>query len=150
MREHFPELAGWKVFLLATDISQEMLHRSREGRYLHVEVSRGLSPGLIRKYFHHDGTDWQIDANIRSAVTFQQLNLADPWPSMPKMDLVMIRNVMIYLDVETRKSILGRLTRVLQPDGYLVLGGAETTINLDDSYQRVEELKGGFYRLRAK
>jgi chemotaxis protein methyltransferase CheR len=63
------------------------------------------------------------------------------------MDLVFLRNVMIYFDADTKKSILGRVARVLRPDGYLLLGGAETTLNLDDSFRRVESLKGGFYQL---
>ena len=80
-------------------------------------------------------------------VDFQEINLAQPWPALPRMDLVLIRNVMIYFDVETKKTILGRVARLLQPDGYLLLGGAETTFNLDDSYRRVEPLKTGFYQL---
>jgi chemotaxis protein methyltransferase CheR len=82
-------------------------------------------------------------------VEFQELNLAQAWPALPRMDLIFLRNVMIYFDVATKKAILGRAARVLRPDGYLVLGGAETTFNLDDSYQRVERLKGGFYQLAA-
>jgi chemotaxis protein methyltransferase CheR len=80
-------------------------------------------------------------------VDFQEINLAQAWPILPRMDLVLIRNVMIYFDVETKKAILGRLARVLSPDGYLLLGGAETTFNLDDSYRRVEPLRSGFYQL---
>jgi chemotaxis protein methyltransferase CheR len=82
-------------------------------------------------------------------VEFREINLARPWPSLPRMDLILIRNVMIYFDVETKKAILGRLARLLRPDGYLLLGGAETTINLDDSYRRVEPLKSGFYQLHG-
>jgi chemotaxis protein methyltransferase CheR len=80
-------------------------------------------------------------------VEFQELNLAAAWPALPRMDLVLLRNVMIYFDVETKKTILGRVARLLRPDGYLLLGGAETTFNLDNSYRRVEQLKGGFYQL---
>jgi chemotaxis protein methyltransferase CheR len=79
-------------------------------------------------------------------VDFRPLNLAQAWPAMPSMDLVFLRNVMIYFDVDTKKSILGRVARILRTDGYLLLGGAETTINIDDSYRRVEHLKAGFYR----
>ena len=83
-------------------------------------------------------------------VEFRELNLARPWPALPRMDLVLLRNVMIYFDVETKKTILGRLARLLRPDGYLLLGGAETTFNLDDSFRRVEALKAGFYQLVGK
>ncbi len=146
-REHFPELAGWKISLLASDISLQVLERARAGRYNQIEVNRGLPAALLVKYFDQHGTDWQLKPAIRSMVDFQELNLAQAWPALPRMDLVLVRNVMIYFDVETKKAILGRLARVLRPDGYLLLGGAETTFNLSDSYRRVEPLKSGFYQL---
>jgi chemotaxis protein methyltransferase CheR len=147
LREHFPELARWNVQLLATDLSREMLARAREGRYNQIEANRGLPAHLLVKYFQQHGLSWQLREDVRAAVEFRELNLAKPWPLLPRMDLVFLRNVMIYFEVETKKAILGRLSRVLRPDGYLVLGGAETTFNLDDSYRRVEALKGGFYQL---
>jgi chemotaxis protein methyltransferase CheR len=149
IREHFPELAGWKIGLLASDLSREALARAREGRYNQIEVNRGLPAALLVRYFEQHGTDWQIHQAVRGMVDFREINLARPWPSLPRMDLVLIRNVMIYFDSETKKAILGRVARLLRPDGYLLLGGAETTINLDDSYRRVEPLKTGFYQLHA-
>ena len=122
---------------------------AREGRYNQIEVNRGLPAALLVKHFEQHGTDWQLKADIRGMVDFQEINLAQAWPALPRMDLVLIRNVMIYFDVETKKTILGRLARVLRPDGYLLLGGAETTFNLDDSYRRVEPIKSGFYQLVA-
>jgi chemotaxis protein methyltransferase CheR len=147
LKEHFPELTGWRITLLATDISRQVLARASEGRYNQIEVNRGLPAALLLKYFEQQGTHWQLKANIRAMVCFQEINLARPWPALPVMDLILIRNVMIYFDVETKKTILGKLTRLLQPDGYLLLGGAETTFNLDDSYRRVEPLKSGLYQL---
>jgi chemotaxis protein methyltransferase CheR len=147
LREHFPALAGWKVSLLATDLSREVLARAREGRYNQIEVNRGLAASLLVKYFRQHGTTWQLDESVRGMVEFRELNLAQAWPPLPRMDLVLLRNVMIYFDPDTKKAILGRLARLLAPDGYLLLGGAETTLNLDDSYRRVEQLKSGFYQL---
>lgn len=69
---------------------------------------------------------------------------------MPAMDLVLMRNVLIYFDVDTKKQILSRVTRLLRPDGYLMLGGAETTLNLDDSFERVDFDRCGAYRLRPR
>jgi chemotaxis protein methyltransferase CheR len=147
IREHFPELGGWKVSLLASDVSREVLSRAREGRFNQIEVNRGLPAALLVKYFEQHGTGWQLKPAIRGMVDFQEINLAHPWPALPRMDLVLIRNVMIYFDVKTKKAILGRLARLLRPDGYLLLGGAETTFNIDGSYRRVESLKSGFYQL---
>ena len=148
LKEYFPELAGWRVILSATDISQEMLTRSRAGRYSQVEVNRGLPTPLLLKWFRQEAGSWQLDEQIRGMVSCAPLNLAQPWPAMPRWDLVFLRNVMIYFDIEVKKEILGRVSRVLSPEGYLLLGGAETTLNLDDSFQRIETLKSGFYALR--
>jgi chemotaxis protein methyltransferase CheR len=150
LREYFPELATWTIKFLATDISREMLQRCQAGRFSQLEVNRGLPTALLLKYFRQEGAQWILADEIRSSVEFQQMNLTQTWPSLPRMDLVFIRNVMIYFDVETKKAILRRLAQVLRPDGYLVLGGAETTFSLDESYQRVETLKGGYYRLVSK
>lgn len=150
LHEYFPALFGWKVHFLSTDISQAMLGRCREANYSQLEVNRGLPTPLLLKYFRQEGARWQLADEIRKMVDFKALNLAQSWPMMPQMDLVLMRNVMIYFDVETKKNILGRLKRVLRSDGYLILGGAETTFNLDDGYRRVENLKAGFYQLVNK
>jgi chemotaxis protein methyltransferase CheR len=147
IREHFRMLGGWKLTLLASDLSREVLARAREGRFTQIEVNRGLPAALLVRYFEQLGTDWQLQPSVRGMVEFQEINLARPWPALPRMDLVLLRNVMIYFDVETKKAILARLTRVLRPDGYLLLGGAETTINLHDAYRRIEPLKAGLYQL---
>lgn len=149
LREHFPELGGWDVSLLATDLSAEVLAKAREGKYSQLEANRGLPAAMLVKYFRQYGTGWQLNENVRRSVDFREMNLVRPWPALPKMDLVFLRNVMIYFDVETKKGILNRVAKLLNPDGYLVLGGAETTLNLDTSFRRVEALKGGYYQLVA-
>jgi chemotaxis protein methyltransferase CheR len=146
-REHFPELASWTVSLLASDISRQLLERARLALYNQVEANRGLTETLRAKYFEQQGTDWQLQRSVRRLVHFQEINLAGAWPVLPPMDLILVRNVMIYFDVETKKSILSKLTRHLVPDGYLLLGGSETTFNLSDEFRRVETLKSGFYQL---
>ncbi len=147
LREHFPDLVGWRVNILATDLSGEALRRAREGKYTQLEVNRGLPATLLAKYFRQHGATWELSEDVRRTVEFRELNLARSWPVLPRMDMVFLRNVMIYFDVETKKAILGRVARLLRPGGYLLLGGAETTLNLDDSFRRVEHLKGGFYQL---
>jgi chemotaxis protein methyltransferase CheR len=147
LREHFPGLAGWRVGILATDLSGEVLGRAKEGRYSQIEVNRGLPAALLVKYFRQHGSAWELAEEIRRAVEFRELNLVRPWPALPRMDIVFLRNVMIYFDLDTKKTILGQVARLLRPNGYLLLGGAETTLNLDDSFRRVEGLKGGFYQL---
>jgi chemotaxis protein methyltransferase CheR len=147
LREHFPVLAAWKISLLATDLSRPVLDRARKGCYNQIEANRGLPAALLIKYFEQHGTDWQLSPAVRSQVEFRELNLAHAWPPLPPMDLVLIRNVMIYFDVDTKKNILAKLARLLKTDGYLLMGGAETTFGLSDSFQRVEPVKAGFYQL---
>lgn len=150
LQEYFPELATWRINLSATDISQEMLQRSRAGRYSQIEINRGLPTPLLLKWFRQEGTHWQLDNQIRGMVAFSQLNLATYWPAMQPWDLIFLRNVMIYFDNEVKRQILGRAARILCPDGYLLLGGAETTLSLDDSFVRIETLKAGFYQLKPR
>jgi chemotaxis protein methyltransferase CheR len=99
------------------------------------------------KHFRSVGPNWRVCDEVRAAVTFRELNLIRPWPVLPPMDLIFLRNVMIDFDVETKREILARAARQLEPHGYLLLGTAETTINLDRSFRRTEGLRGGFYRL---
>jgi chemotaxis protein methyltransferase CheR len=149
LREYFPELLNWQIDFLATDLSQEMVLRTREGKYSQIEVNRGLPAALLVKYFDQEGTTWQARLALRSMISVRQLNLAATWPAMMQCDLIFIRNVMIYFDLPTKKSILSRMAKLVRPDGYLVLGGAETTFNLEDSFQRVDRLKSGFFQLRS-
>jgi chemotaxis protein methyltransferase CheR len=138
LQEHFPSLADWNVKIIATELSTEMLARAREGRYSQLEVNRGLPATLLIKYFRQHGTDWQISEHLRRRVEFQIVNLAEAWPLLPPMDVILMRNVLIYFGLDTKKRILGRVRQLLKPDGFLFLGGAETTFNLDDAFERVQ------------
>jgi chemotaxis protein methyltransferase CheR len=146
IQEHFPQLLSWDLQQLATDISPTVLARAREGRYGQVEINRGLPASYLVKYFTKHGAEWQLKDSVRKMVRFEELNLIKPWPPMVDADIVMIRNVMIYFDVEVKKQILGRIRRMLRPHGYLFLGGAETTMNLDDSFVRQQYERAGCYR----
>lgn len=134
VREHFPELAGWRLRVLATDISPSMIERARQGRYSQLEVNRGLPARYLVKYFERQGADWQLKAEIRDMVEYRLLNLAEPWPTIGQMDLVFIRNVLIYFDRDTKKQVLQGIRKILRPDGFLVLGSSETTFNIDESW----------------
>lgn len=146
--EHFPELRDWQVRLIASDLSTEILARARAGRYSQVEVNRGLPAPLLAKYFKQQGLEWQISQDVRRMVELMQVNLSADWPPLPLMDIIFIRNVLIYFDVEMKKTILGKARRLLRPDGYLFLGAAETTLNIDDNYDRIQFDLSGCYQLR--
>lgn len=149
LREHFPELATWSVQLLGTDLDTAILTRAREGRYSQLEVNRGLPASLLVKYFEKTGSNWQIKESVRDMVRIEQLNLTSAWPPMPTWDIVFMRNVLIYFGIENKKLILKRVRQSLKADGYLFLGGAETTMNIDEEFERAPLAKAGCYRLRA-
>jgi chemotaxis protein methyltransferase CheR len=149
LRESFPALDGWRVTFTASDISREMIARARAGRYNQLEVNRGLPAHLLVKYFNKDGPAWEIRSEIRRMVEFHEINLVDDWPSISRLDVIFMRNVLIYLDLETKKKILARTRRLLDPGGYLLLGGAETTTALDDSFEPVSCEGATYFRLRV-
>ncbi|WP_116115100.1 CheR family methyltransferase [Austwickia chelonae] len=140
---------SWRVRLLATDIDTQMLHRTKEGIYNQFEVNRGLPAQLLVRYFARHGMNYQIDVRLRNMVETKFLNLAEPLPPMPPMDIVFLRNVLIYFDVETKKKILAQVKKVLRPDGYLFLGGAETTMNVDEQWVRHTVGRATVYRLQS-
>lgn len=150
LAQSFPQLAGWKVLLIASDISEAMLSRARAGAYTQIEVNRGLPAALMVKYFQRLDAEWQIHERFRQAVDFRRINLTGPWPYLPAMDLILMRNVLIYFDVPTRKVVLGRARKQLKPGGTLVLGGGETTLNLDEGFAPVQLGKAICYRPAAK
>jgi chemotaxis protein methyltransferase CheR len=148
LQDDFHGMTNWNIRLIASELSAEMLARAREGRYSQLEVNRGLPAQLLVKYFRQNGVDWQIDEGIRRRVEFISVNLAAFWPVLPPMDIVLMRNVLIYFGIETRKKILRKARQVLKQDGLLFLGGAETTFNLDDSFERVQFDRTICYRVR--
>lgn len=143
--QHFPQLESWRVTHYATDINLEVIERARQGRYNQVEMNRGLPAAYLVKYFEKTGADWQLKQTVRDRVKFEQLNLVKAWQAMPTFDIIMLRNVMIYFDIEAKKQILTKLNRQLAPDGYLFLGGAETTMGLTDSFKRMQFERAGCY-----
>jgi chemotaxis protein methyltransferase CheR len=149
LREHFPALASWDVRLVATDISSEMLARSRAGRYSQLEVNRGLPAAYLTKYFNRVGLDWQIRDELRRMIEFRELNLAGAWGAMSPSDVIFLRNVLIYFDVATKRTVLGKIRKLLRPGGFLILGTAETTMNLDTGFELVRTNGTAYYRLRS-
>jgi chemotaxis protein methyltransferase CheR len=140
---------GWRASLLATDISQEMLDRTRAGSYSQLEVNRGLPITMLVKHFDKVGMQWQVKPELRAMVTTRLLNLATPFPPIGSFDVVFLRNVLIYFDSATKRAVLSRVRQVLRPGGYLFLGGAETTLGIDDAFERVVLDRATAYRLRG-
>lgn len=150
IHDRFPQLRDWQVRIIASDLSAEMLGRAAAGRYSQIEVNRGLPAPMLLRHFRRDGTTWQLSDTIRQMVEFRAVNLDAPWPFVPRVDVLLLRNVLIYFDQATKRQVLSRVAQVLRPDGYLFLGGAETTINIDPAFDRVPFDRVSCYQLRAQ
>jgi chemotaxis protein methyltransferase CheR len=142
LKEMSAALTGWRVEILSTDLSQEVLEKSRAGIYSQFEVQRGLPIQLLVKYFKQNGELWQINPEIRAMVQHRQLNLLQDFSQLGRFDVIFCRNVLIYFDQETKISIFGRLARALEPDGFLVLGAAETVVGLTEEFKPFPERRG--------
>jgi chemotaxis protein methyltransferase CheR len=140
---------GWHIQILGTDLSNHVLDRARQGRYMQIEVNRGLPAPYLVRYFSKQGLEWQLKDNIRSMATFQQFDLRQNLASLGTFDVIFCRNVLIYFDVPTKKKILGGLRSVLRDDGCLLLGGAEAILDLDGRYARQVVGQASVYKKAA-
>ena len=147
MQEHLPAL--WSYEILGSDISTEMIARATAAEYSQIEVNRGLPASQLVQYFERAGAHWRITPALRRSVSFRPMNLTAPLPPLPPFDVIFLRNVLIYFDVRTKQSVLGGVARLLRPDGWLFLGAAETTIGIDDNYERVAAGRTSAYRVRS-
>ena len=140
--KEFAALAGWRVEIVATDLSQEVLEKSKAGIYSQFEVQRGLPIGLLVKYFTQNGDLWQINAEIRSMVQHRQLNLLQDFSHLGVFDIIFCRNVLIYFDQNTKTNIFERLSRMMEPDGVLALGAAESVVGITNTFKPYPERRG--------
>jgi len=142
LKEMSAALSGWRVEILATDLSQEVLEKSKAGIYSQFEVQRGLPIQLLVKYFKQTGELWQVNADIRAMVQHRQLNLLHDFSQLGVFDVIFCRNVLIYFDQDTKINIFNRLAKVMEPDGFLVLGAAETVVGLTDTFKPFPDRRG--------
>ena len=145
LKEMSGALAGWRVEIIATDLSQEVLEKSKAGIYSQFEVQRGLPIQLLVKHFKQNGEFWQISPEIRAMVAHRQLNLLHDFSQLGAFDVIFCRNVLIYFDQDTKINVFGRLARSMEADGFLVLGAAETVVGLTDVFKPFPD-KRGLYR----
>jgi Methylase of chemotaxis methyl-accepting proteins len=150
LEEAAPRLIGWKVDILATDISNDVLAKARAGLYNQFEVQRGLPIQLLLKHFTQVGDQWQISSKMRAKVDFQQLNLIKDFRHFGTFDIIYCRNVLIYFDTPTKGDVLKRLSNVMAPDGSLILGAAETVLGLTDAFLPDATHRGLYGKSMAK
>ncbi len=132
--EEARKLTGWSVEIVATDLSRRAIEAARQGLYSQFEVQRGLPITMLLRYFQRAGERWQINEFLRSRIGFREFNLLSDYRPLGTFDVIFCRNVLLYFDVPTKRDILARLSRVLAPDGFLLMGSAETVIGLSDAF----------------
>ncbi|HEV1999033.1 MAG TPA: CheR family methyltransferase [Xanthobacteraceae bacterium] len=142
LKEFAPSLSGWTVEIVASDISNEVTEKARTGLYTQFEVQRGLPIHLLMTHFERSDERWRIAADLREMVRFKQQNLLDDFSALGRFDVVFLRNVLIYFDQATKADVLQRVANVLVPDGYLLLGAAETVVGVSDHFQTIADRQG--------
>ncbi len=135
-------LNGFRIDILATDLSGDVLERARAGTYSQFEVQRGLPIQMLLKYFTQVGDAWQVSSDLRAMVQFRTLNLLNDFAPLGKFDIVFCRNVLIYFDQPTKTQVLNRMAPQIADDGYLVLGAAETVVGLTHAFKPVPDKRG--------
>jgi chemotaxis protein methyltransferase CheR len=147
-KEFAAELSGWRVEIIATDISLGVLEKARAGIFSQFEVQRGLPIQLLVRHFRQVGELWQLNADIRAMVQHRQLNLLQDFSHLGTFDVIFCRNVLIYFDQETKLAVFNRLARSLEPDGTLALGAAESIVGITEAFKPWPERRG-LYRPNA-
>lgn len=142
LKEMGLKASAFRFEIIGTDISKDVLERAKKGTYSQFEVQRGLPIQLLLNYFTQTGETWEIASQIKQMVQFRYLNLFDNFTALGKFDIVFIRNVLIYFDQEAKAQILERVAKQMNPDGYMVLGAAETVVGLTDAFKAVPGSRG--------
>jgi chemotaxis protein methyltransferase CheR len=142
LTEQAAKLQGWRIEIVATDLSTEILTRARDGMYSQFEVQRGLPIQLLVKYFQQQGDRWQINKQIRDMVQYRPFNLLAPMAPLGRFDVVYCRNVLIYFDQPTKSKVLDGIANQMADDGFLYLGGAETILGVTDRFQLIDGQRG--------
>lgn len=142
LKEMAASFQGWRVDIMGTDISREVLEKARAGMYSQFEVQRGLPIQMLVKYFKQIGEMWQVDSALRAMVQLKEGNLLSSFSGMGTFDIIFCRNVLIYFDHATKKDVLERMAKQMPDDGVLFLGAAETVLGLTNSLVPIKGLRG--------
>ncbi len=149
LSEMLPDIhKNWNISILATDISDEMIKKASMAMFSEFELNRGLSQTFRYKYFFSNNGGWQAKDSIRSLVRFQKVNLLAPFRGLGKFDIVFCRNVAIYFDLPTKRSLFDRISEVLNPYGCLLIGSTETLLGISEKYVSKNYLRAVYYQVK--
>ena len=144
--ENAEKWRGWNIQILATDVSTSALAQAKEGRYSQFEIQRGLPVMQMLRHFEQQGEEWIVKDTLRKMVTFTEHNMLTPSRHFGRFDVICCRNVLMYLSDEKRGQILESITPLLEKDGLLMLGAAETVIGQTQKFRASREFRG-FYEV---
>lgn len=140
---------GWRIEILATDISTAAIDQARSGMFSQMDVQRGLAVGDLIKWFEPAGDDWCANAALRKMIDFRTDNLFDAQAPVGEYDLLLCRNVLLYFTPERRQEVLGLLARHSHDRSVLLLGAGETVIGSSEDFVPHQEFRGGYGRRTA-
>lgn len=149
IKEHFPILGGWDVKIMASDISRAMVSRTQAAIYSNLEVKRGLPSSLLARYFDRLGDGWRVKTAVKALVDPFEFNLVEKWPSLGLIDVILIRNVLIYFDTPTKQLIFTSVEKAVRPGGFVMLGGSESTLGMKSSLERNKTSAAHYYTVPA-
>jgi chemotaxis protein methyltransferase CheR len=142
LKEKEMQFKGWRFEIIATDLSDDILDNARAATYTQFEVQRGLPITYLMKYFTQVGEKWCLKDEIKSMVKYSKFNLLDDMTRLGTFDIIFCRNVLIYFDEKTKGRVLDGLSKRLEKDGFLLLGGSETVLGLTDKFKLMPEKRG--------
>jgi len=148
LKELLGDLKSYDITILGTDISRDAVGRASSGAYNRVEIQRGLSEERLQRYFLKNGGQWKVIDEIRSMATFKKLNLISPFTGLSAFDIIFCRNVAIYFAREDRKKLFDRISRALDPQGYLIIGSTETLTDIMPEFEPKRYMRTVFYQLK--
>jgi len=148
LRELLPDVDKWNIRILGTDISDAAIAQASYGRYNRTEISRGLAPDQVAKYFQEEENQWRIRDELRAMAQFKRQNLQEPFGAMEKFDLILCRNVAIYFSPENRRIMYDRIANQLNPGGLLIIGASESLMGISERFDRKDYMRSVFYQLK--
>ncbi|MHB1349560.1 MAG: CheR family methyltransferase [Desulfobulbaceae bacterium] len=144
--ETLSHVGGYDIRVLGTDISSRVVARASAGRYSQHEVERGLPEQLLHKYFVAENGFWRIRDEVRMLASFSRMNLLEPFYGIGPFDIIFCRNVSIYFSESNKGELFRKIARILNRDGYLIVGGSESLSEVAPQFICRRHLKGMYYQ----
>ncbi|AIT08049.1 chemotaxis protein CheR [Sphingomonas taxi] len=136
--------------IVATDVSEAAVTRARAGRYTQFEIQRGLPIRRMVRWFYADGGDWVAKPELTRLVTVRRHNLVAEPPPPGAFDVILCRNVLLYLSVAAKSEVFARFAAAIRPGGTLALGAGETVIGQTSAFEPSRALRGLYQRTAAR